>query len=167
MRIGNNTRLTKAERQTCQHLDCAFKQVLALTPVLINLNTDAMATTKRKAEEVFSDSDAPKKAKRKNEEEEEYAEESDEENGIGADELDGLDQSQVISGGRRTRGIKIDYSKANFEEFDDEDEEEDDGEVEGAANAEDDEEEEGEEGQNGTKKEDDEEADEEEVDDEE
>ncbi|KAF8591664.1 hypothetical protein K439DRAFT_1610963 [Ramaria rubella] len=58
-----------------------------------------------------------------------------------AEELAALDAANVIEGGRRTRGVRIDYTKLKVDEDDEEDDEEEDGQEELKVTVEDDEEE--------------------------
>jgi hypothetical protein len=48
------------------------------------------------------------------------------------DELAALDSANVIEGGRRTRGVRVDYTKLKVDEEDEEEDEEEEGEDQGA-----------------------------------
>ncbi|KZT59559.1 hypothetical protein CALCODRAFT_507440 [Calocera cornea HHB12733] len=64
--------------------------------------------------------------------------EDEEEDGVDPDELEALDEDNILEGGRRTRGVRVDYSKVEGADDDDDDEEEEEEEEEDEEDAEDD-----------------------------
>lgn len=97
-------------------------------------------STKRKAEEAVPETeqeDTKKRLKKGDEPDQEGVKEgavaggSEEEDDVDEEELEALDSTNVIEGGRRTRGVRVDYTKMKFDEEDDEEDEEEEDEGKG------------------------------------